>query len=146
MRDEERAILELIMGEWESLPPQLAPPSVWIRQYPPIPLEMNEVNDRTMFPQAVWFLDRTGLREENVWKWRRFIVVHGHQPWCSRIYQEPSAIFGDPHEIGMAAFAPCLASDRFYVETNWGGRFASGWQVVIDKRGRARRKLKTWVS
>jgi hypothetical protein len=147
MKREEKAILELITEEWESLSERFKPMAgVWIRQYAPMPLELDEVNDQTMFPHAVWFLDETGLRQESIWKWRRFLVIHWQQPWCSRVGKEPSGIFGHPHEIGLTAFAPYLESDRFYVEMQWGGRFGSGWQVVVNDYGRAQRKLKTWVS
>ena len=146
MKREEQAIIELITEEWFSLPEKFKPAATWIRKYPPVPLDLDEVNDTTMSPELVWFLDESGLRQESIWKWRRFLVIHWQQPWCSSICKEPSDIFGNPHEIGLAAFAPYLDSDMFYVEMQWGGRFGSGWQVVINKHGKAQRKLKTWVS
>lgn len=146
MRNAERAILELIVEEWKSLSEQFKPAAAWIRRYPSVPLELDEINDHTMFPQAVWFLDSGGLRQESIWKWRRFLTVHWEQPGCSTLLKEPNPIFGDPHEIAFAAFAPYLESDRFYVEMQWGGRFGSGWQIAINEQGKAQRKLKIWVS
>jgi hypothetical protein len=146
MQNEERAILKLITEDWNSLTATYKPAVVWIRQYPPMPPERDDINDQTMFPQAVWVLDMHGLRQESVWKWRRFVVVHWQQPWCNTVPKEPSAIFGHPHEIGLTAFAPYLESGTFYVETQWGGRFGSGWQVQINEHGKVQRKHQLWIS
>lgn len=141
-----QAILNLIIEEWEKLPTRYKPPCVWIRQYPAIPLEVDELNDLTMFARRVWFLDNKGLREENVWKWRRFAVVQTQPLWAMGRDKISNPVWGHPHEIGVAGFAPYLNSDKFYVEMSWGNRYGSGWQVTIDENGKAQRERMTWIS
>lgn len=142
---QEQALLELIVREWKSLPPPLAPQSVWIRGCAPVLLNAEGISIQA-FPQAVWFLDRQGLRPESVWKWLRFVTVQCVQPWCSTIPKEPIAIFGKPHEIGLAAFARYVEGNRFYVETMWGSTFGLGSQVLLGQSGQAHRERRIWVS
>lgn len=119
--------------------------AVWIRQYPFMPLDLYEVNDYTMFPQAVWFLDKNGLRQENVWKWRRLVTVHLRQPWCSKDFKEPSPFFDRSYPIGLAAFAP-YDGDKFYMEVQWGSLFGKGWEVTINEQGKLLCMHEKWIS
>lgn len=132
----ERVLLEWIQAEYLSLPEGLKPPDgIWIRRYPPVPPDTQDVNDTTMFPHAVWFVDQHGLRRENVWKWRRLVTVQWEKPWCQRTWAEPNAVFGQRFLIGLAAFAPYVDGSGFYMETQWAGLFGHGWRVSISDTG-----------
>ena len=147
---EQTAILNFIEHCWISLPDGFVPPRVWIRQYAPLAPEVaperDTINFDTQFPQNAWLLDESGLRDEDVWKWQRFITSHSIQPWSSRIWPESSPLWkSKPREFGLAAFAQYEALHVFYVEMIWDGTFASGLRVrVQDNRVKIEQRL--WLS
>lgn len=94
-----------------------------------------------------WFLDKNGMGERSVWEFRRFIVVHFEQPWCGRIWEEPSIpINTKRYEIGMAAFAQYEGGSDVYLDWVWGGLFGRGWRVKFGEDGVAVDYHALWIS
>jgi hypothetical protein len=122
-------LLRRIADEWKSLPPQSQPWGVWLRYYAPIPEGADKISNSAV-PSQVWFLDGRGMREHNIWAFRRFIVVNWEQPWCSRVIKERWAgASSGRHEIGFAAFARYEEGRDVYLEIIWGGLKGRGWRV-----------------
>lgn len=146
MRSTKHALLDEVVREWQSLPQASRPWGVWVRQYPAISSEVHKIDD-SVLPEAVWFLDDHGLEWRDVWQWMRFVAVHIEQLWCGKMWaKESDRIFGDPHMIGLAAFAPCTVEGVFYLETIWGGKFGGGRQVSVSTEGCVQHDLTIWKS
>ena len=121
---------------------------VWITRHRPLDSQESEIKIGDSFPQAAWFLDNDGVREENVWKWQRFVAVQiSHRPpWFSGTEGGwRTSIFGRTHEIGWAAFAPYRDSDLYYLETVWGYLHGMGNAITFDDSSKnLQRQL--WIS
>ena len=121
----------------------VAPPLVWVRQYPPVPPDANDLS-RAGFPLAVWLLDKNNLHSENVWKWRRFAAVHFEKPWCGKMHGESSG-FNMVQSFGFAAFVPC-AENTFLVDVQFAGSWGYGWRVNFDEQGNVQSQKELWIS
>jgi hypothetical protein len=139
-------LLNEIVTEWKTLPNKFRPWGVWIRLYPPIP-PMSDPNLCILsLPNKVWFLDNNGLYQHSIWEFQRFIVVHGFQPWCLLTTKERTKVFGDPHEIGLVAFAHYDKSNDIYLEKIWGGRYGRGLRIIVDSSDSIINYNDLWVS
>jgi hypothetical protein len=142
----QHTLLNLIEQQWRSLPPAAQPWGVWIRSYDCVEPDSNGIAIEA-WPQAVWFLDHSGLHERDIWVWQRFRVVLIDQPWCQRGFaKEPVHVFGRRHEIGLAAFAPYRNSTDIYLEVIWGGTFGSGWRMGSTMDGATLHQQMIWIS
>jgi hypothetical protein len=131
----QQILLASIIHDWQTRVPARQPWGVWIRAYPSIADHTDHI-PAERWPHRVWFLDRTGCTERDIFSWRRFQVVVLHQIWCRRsLGREPIAVFGDPHELGLAAFAPYQEGTDVYLETIWGNRDAQGRRVQQQPGG-----------
>ena len=107
---------------------------LWIRQYPPISVDADNVDYRA-FPQKVWFVEGSEVRQENVWKWMRLIAA-----------QELAPIWYTDHvfSIAQAAFAPYSESEDYYVEVWWGCLWGEAWRVSIGPEGQPKFLKELW--
>ena len=96
-----------------------------MREYAPISADAYDVDFR-LVPERVWFFDRSGLREENIWSWMRLVAARTLTPYTFSVPLSP---------IGLTAFAPYEGSDDYYVEVLWGGRWGMAWRVSRGSEG-----------
>jgi hypothetical protein len=140
--------LEKIKNDWKNLGEDFQPWGAWIKEYPSISRGITDgIDDATIIPKNVWFLDKSGITRKSIWEYRRMIVVQFFQPWCKRIYREPT-IWSTTrkHEIGLASFAQYEQSKDYYFDTMWGGLFGWGWQVTFNDSDEAVSYKQLWVS
>ena len=143
--DIESALLDKVVQDWQGLPASFRPWGVWIRKCPEMMPGEDQING-LLLPQRVWFLNERGLHPRNVWEWQRFYTVHFEQPWCSKFFsKEPAIVFG-AGKIGMAAFAPIAGTGRYYLETQWDGRWGHGWEVIPGADAAALTLKELWIS
>ena len=135
--------LHYVAAAWMGLPKRRRPPCLWVHLHEPVAAFADGLTTPLL---AAWFLDANELRRRNLWEFVRFWVVHHDQPWCGRMQGEPSRIFGDPHEIGLAGFAQCQGTADVYLEVSWGGRDGRGVLLMTDDRGKLQEKAEVWVS
>lgn len=135
---QEKQLLTVIKLEWRSLSDIYRSFGVWVRRYAAMPSEAEYVDPRS-FPEAVWFLDENGLKQENVWKWVRFVTM---RDFALSNYDAGRRTFS----IGLVALAPYAEEERCYMETIWGNRWGMGSQVRFHSDGRAYRAERLWVS
>lgn len=142
----QQALLTDILQQWRFLAERSQPWGVWIRQYPPLRAQDCDI-PKGSWPEQVWFADEHGLHPRSIWAWRRFVAVHSEQPWCRRAWQEPAiGVFGNPHRIGVAGFAPYVDSADLYLETIWGGTFGQGLRVNLAEDGSVRIHSVLWLA
>ena len=129
-------ILARNKAEWLTVPAICRPWGFWIREYDPLPVAADDV-DQKKVPQRVWFYDNAGLRSENVWKWMRFVAVRT---------LAPSTQSADNFPFGMTAFAPYEDSDDYYLDVLWAGKYGTGWRVTPGREGRIITKKELWIA
>ena len=120
---------------WNPLPEERWPWGVWIRQHDPLPASTPEIDQLTTPLRNAWFLSEDGLRQMNPWSFLRFWTVQSIRPWAAPDSYIEDVAFARPRwRIGYAAFAVIADSDEIYVETVWGGLWASGRLVTTAGR------------
>lgn len=147
--------LQYITDEWRKLqplqkddePPELPPWGVWIRLYEPISITQNDLNDTQDTLLHVWFLTERGLEEYDPWKYARFIVVNGYQPWSIMSRKPREAVWGRRyHGIALAAFAEIIEEEKIYLEVQWGRLWGRGYRMKVDEQGTLQIENRVWVS
>ncbi len=129
-----RQILVKMRDEWRRLPIEDRPWGLWVREYAPVPASADGV-DFGSVPERVWFSDRSGMREENVWSWMRLVAAKALGPEKTLSWLFP---------IGQTAFAPYDGSDDYYVEVLWGGRWGMAWRISSGSRGQMLIEQELW--
>jgi hypothetical protein len=112
---------------WNPLPEEHWPRGVWIRQHGPLPASEPDIDQLTTPLRKAWFLSEDSLRHMNPWSFLRFWTAQSIRPWAVPDSYVEDVAFARPRwRIGYAAFAEITGSDEIYVETVWGGLWASG--------------------
>lgn len=143
-------IIVLIESEWHRLPEAYRPFGAWIRRYSAIPNDATDLGPDETMPEAVWFLDKQGLRVENVWSWMRYVAMQRFDNETRHVamqrFDNESFAYSPPkHPIGLAGFALSEDGTSLYSETQWGPRFGRGWRWRL-KEGRLHGRDPVWVS
>ena len=147
----EALCLQYITNEWRELRSDLRHDeslswAVWIRLYNPISVGMNSVGDQVNTLMKVWFLTERGLEERDPWEYARFIMVNSYRPWSAMSTPPQVIIWGEIHEIGLAAFAECIEQDLIYLEYQWGNLWGKGYCMKVDVEGQLQIEKRVWIS
>lgn len=116
-----------LIREWRRVQRDGRPWGMWIREYPALPPDADEIPVGAL-PVRTWFVDDAGPREESVWKWVRFEATRP-------LDQSDSgrALFS----IGRAAFAPYASLPHVYSEAVWGPLYGHGERWARPQNGQA---------
>ena len=129
-----RQILVKIRSEWRQVPEEYGPWGFWVREYASISADADSV-DFEAVPERVWFFDRRGMRQENVWSWMRSVAVGSLAGYTLSVPLSP---------IGITALASYEGSDDYYIEVLWGGRWGEAWRVGWGSTGQMLIKNNLW--
>ena len=133
--------IRFIKNEWLKLEQhsssnmQEEPPwAVWIRLNQPISISQNSLSDPTDSILRTWFLTKHSLEERDIEEYSRFVLVKG---WESHVFQGNSqkltASTERFHQIGLAAFAQIIETEKVYLEFQWGRLYGQGYQIAVGQ-------------
>lgn len=139
-------LLQRVQNDWFDVRDQARLWGMWISYYQPISEDVEKIN-RTQFPLQAWFLSQDGLFERNIWELQRLQTVHFIQPWCGKMWGEPSNWWTkDKENIGFSSFAQYEDSLDFYLDSTWAGLFGKGWKLKFNQKGELIEWDYLWVS
>jgi hypothetical protein len=146
----QQQLLQLIKEEWQGLPAQWRPWSVWITLHTPLAAEVHcPLQPTTRTLRSAWFLEeRMNVpQERSIWAFTRFWIMHFERPWDATGWASDDPRFAARcYPVGMAAFAPYVDSFDIYLQTVWGGRWGLGRHLITKADGRIEPLRGLWIA
>lgn len=144
----ESAMVEEVRREWLQLPQDTAAIGAWVGLYDELGSE-ELAPYRRKPPRRVWFVDFAAAHEREVHSFARFVAVVLERRWLapSATFGPSEQVFGQRHEIGVAAIGPLGGTSDWCLAFQWGGLHGAGYRYTLDHAVETvRRGSMLWVS